>query len=269
MRILNVLADANRGYRILDIYNSHMTHAHEVNLTDTLEEFEGIMASAAAKGGCFRSGDKDLLVTHKRRAEELCETLKMYLDKLIAAEKSVVVVNQTNYSAILENEKLREEIVSIKKLHSEQLKENQHEASLMVVAEVQIAIKNMEELRKAAIKTIESQRYNSDIESLSVNHESYKHKCESEKRLNESLSQRLSAQSHATAIATERLNASDLRMSMLPLTQLNELLAQDFSDSATLLREALHDQRDYTSELKFSKGHFSTWNEAEKGKLNV
>jgi hypothetical protein len=44
VRTLNVLADANRGYRILDVYNSHMTHTHEVNPTDTLEEFEGIMA---------------------------------------------------------------------------------------------------------------------------------------------------------------------------------------------------------------------------------
>jgi hypothetical protein len=142
MRTLNVLADANRGYRNLDIYNPHMTHAREVSLTDMLEEFEGVMAAAASKGGCSRSGDKDLLVTHKRRAEELCDTLKMYLGELIAAEKSVlVVVNQTNYSVILENEKLREEIVSIKKLHADQLKENQHEASLMVVAQVEIAIK--------------------------------------------------------------------------------------------------------------------------------
>ena len=92
MRTLSVLADANRGYRILDVYNSHMTHAHEVNLTDTLEEFDGIMAAAASKGGHSRSGDKDLLVTHKRRAEELGDTLKMYLDKLIAAEKSVLVL---------------------------------------------------------------------------------------------------------------------------------------------------------------------------------
>jgi hypothetical protein len=144
MRTLNVLADANTGYRILDVYNSHMTHAHEVSLTDVLEEFESIMATAASKGGYSRVGDKDLLGSHKRRAEELCDTLKMYLDKLIAAEKSVLVVNQTNYSVILENEKLREEIISLKKLHKEQLKDNQHEASLMVVAKVEIALKQME-----------------------------------------------------------------------------------------------------------------------------
>ena len=269
MRTLNVLADANRGYRILDVYNSHMTHAHEVNLTDILEEFEGIMAVAASKGGYSRSGDKDLLVTHKRRAEELGDTLKMYLDKLIAAEKSVLVVNQTNYSVILENEKLREEIISIKRLHADQLKENQHEVSLMVVAQVEIALKKMEELREVAITTIKSQRYNSDIEDLSVSDESYKQKWESEKRLSESLSQRLSSQSYATAIATERLNASNLRMSMLPLAQLNELLAHDASDSATLLREALHDQRDYTAGLKFSKGEFTKWSRAEKDKLNM
>jgi hypothetical protein len=139
----------------------------------------------------------------------------------------------------------------------------------MVVAEIQSAIEKMEELRKAAITTIESQRYNSDIESLSVNDESYKQKWGSEKRLNESFSQRLSAQSYATAIATERLNASNLRMSTLPLIQLNELLALDVSDSATLLREALHEQRAYTGGLKFSKGLFSKWHEAEKDMLNM
>jgi hypothetical protein len=130
------------------------------------------VAAAASKIGCYRSGDKDLLATHKRRAEGLCETLKTHLDKLIAAGKSVLLVNQTNYSVILENEKLREEIVPIQKLHLEQLKENQHEASLMVVAEVHDAIKNMVVPRKAAIETIESKRYNPDVESLSVNHDS-------------------------------------------------------------------------------------------------
>jgi hypothetical protein len=130
-------------------------------------------------------------------------------------------------------------------------------------------------LRKAAVTAIESQRYNPDIESVDVDHESYKYKLECENRLSESLSQRLSAQSYATAIVTERLNASNLRMSTLPLAQLNELLALDASGPATLLREALHDQRDYTNGLKFSKGEFSKWNVAgqnlsgEKDKLNM
>jgi hypothetical protein len=64
-------------------------------------------------------------------------------------------------------------------------------------------------------------------------------------------------------------------MPTLPLAQLNELLAWDVSGPATLLREALHDQRDHANDLKFSKGESSTWNVAgknlsgEKDKLNV
>ena len=170
-----------------------MTRAREVSLTDALEEFESIVATAASKGGCSRVGDEGLLGSHKRRAEELCEPLKMHLDKLIAAGRSVLVVNQTNYSVILENEKLREAMVSVQKLHAEQSKENQDGASLMVVAEAHGAIKSVEALRIAAIEAIESQRHNPDVESMSVNHDSYKHKWESEKRLNETLSQRLSA----------------------------------------------------------------------------
>jgi len=269
MRTLNVLADTGQSYKSLGIYNSHMSHAHEVSLTDILEEFEMIMATAASKSGYSRSGDKALLDEHRRKAEDLCDMLKKYLDKLIAAERSVLVVNQTNYSVILENEKLRERMASIQKLHEEQLKRNQHTSSQDVVEEIKGAIEKMEELKIAAITAIESQTYNSDVESLSVNHDSYKQKWESEKLLTNSLSQRLSSANFATAIVTERLNSANLRMATLPLAQLDGLLSLDVSDPSTLLRESLHEQRDYTTELKFSKGQFAKWSVSEKDKLNM
>ena len=56
---------------------------------------------------------------------------------------------------------------------------------------------------------------------------------------------------------------------MLPVPQLKELLEADISAPATLLREALHEQRDYKYGLQYLKGDFSTWQEPAKGKINM
>ena len=92
MKTLNVLADANRGYKEILSFQTHLDHMHSASLAEIPEEFEGIMAAAANKGGYSRTGDKELLCKHKERAETLCDQLKMHLDKLIIAEKAVLVV---------------------------------------------------------------------------------------------------------------------------------------------------------------------------------
>ena len=269
MKSLNVLADANRGFKEILSYHKHMEHVHGASLAEILEEFEGIMAAAANKSGYSRTGDKELLSEHKQKAETLCDQLKMYLDKLIVAEKSVLVVNQTNYDLTLENEKLREEKISLQELHEKQLGEKQHEASRTIVNKVNECINDMELLRWTAVEAIKSQKLIPDVEDVVVDDETYKHKWEEAQRLNNTLSQRLSAQSYANAVVTERLNASNLRMAMLPVPQLKELLEADVSTPSALLSKALHEQRDYGRGLKYFKGEFSTWQEPAKGSINL
>ena len=269
MKTLNVLADANRGYKEILSFQTHLDHVHSASLAEILEEFEGIMASAANKGGYSRTGEKELLRKHKERAETLCDQLKMHLDKLIVAEKSVLVVNQTNYDLTLENEKLIEEMNSLQKLHEKQLEEKQHEASRMVVNKVNECIGNMELLRQEAVEVIKSQKLIPEVENIVVDDETYKQKWESAQRLNKTLSQRLSAQGYANAVVTERLNASNLRMAMLPVPQLKELLEADVSKPSALLSKALYEQRDYGCGLKYFKGEFSTWQEPAKGSINM
>ena len=269
MKSLNVLADANRGFKEILSYQKHMEHMHGASLAEILEEFEGIMAAAANKSGYSRTGDKELLSEHKERAETLCDQLKMYLDKLIVAEKSVLVVNQTNYDLTLENERLIEERISLQKLHEKQLEEKQHEASRTVVNKVNECIADMELLRWQAVEAIKSQKLIPDVEDVVVDDETYKHRWEKAQRLNNTLSQRLNAQSYANAVVTERLNASNLRMAMLPVPQLKELLEADVSTPSALLSKALHEQRDYGRGLKYFKGEFSTWQEPAKGSINL
>ena len=114
-----------------------------------------------------------------------------------------------------------------------------------------------------------SQKLIPEVEDIVVDDETYKQKWESAQRLNKTLSQRLSAQGYANAVVTERLNASNLRMAMLPVPQLKELLEADVSKPSALLSKALYEQRDYGCGLKYFKGEFSTWQEPAKGSINM